>query len=608
MSSKGSQEKESDSESRQTLETTPTTDVSSVTIKTIAFSDGTTIALDPVDVVVLVGPNNAGKSMALVELEKHFNQTFAPTVVTSVEYRMAGDSEDFAAFLKKHARVKHNRFNSRESRWHYEGYRFSFSTGRNLIQEWPNSVQKFGPLFCMRLATESRITDSNPADSHNLLEQMPSNPIQMLYGDDDLEERISRYFRQAFGEDLILFLSGGSKLPLLVGQRPIPNRQKGEDRRSRSYIERVRDSTVPLMQQGDGMRSFASVILHMLAPITSSILILDEPEAFLHPPQARLLGEIIATGKSPRAQLFLATHSPDVLQGLINVAPEHLRVVRMQRDGNVNRIKELDKELVKKISSDPIMRYTSVLSGLFHERVIICEADADCTFYSSILDLSEVHGETHPDVLFVHANGKHRMATLAETLVALDVPVDIIADIDILNDEDVLRNVVEALAGDWSVVKPVAQTVKKAIEEHKPWLNATEVKKGIEGILERTPSSGEFPKKLRSEINNLFRKASPWDAVKAGGETVIPSGEATKKYHELQKLSSQMGLWIVPVGELERFCKSVGGHGPRWVQQVIEERNLATDPELESARKFVKQLWESKCSYASVDTAQVTES
>ena len=55
-----------------------------------------------------------------------------------------------------------------------------------------------------------------------------------------------------------------------------------------------------------------------------------------------------------------------------------------------------------------------------------------------------------------------------------------------------------------------------------------------------------------------------------------------------------MGLWIVPVGELEGFCKSVGGHGPRWVQQVIEERDLANDPELQRAREFVSEIWNSK--------------
>ena len=139
------------------------------------------------------------------------------------------------------------------------------------------------------------------------------------------------------------------------------------------------------------MRSFASVILHLLAPITPSILILDEPEAFLHPPQAKLLGELIAKKRSSRAQLFVATHSPDVLNGLLNVAPDHLRVLRIRREGNVNRVKELDKQRAKEISTDPLMKYSSVMSGVFHERVIICESDADCMFYSTLLDLPEIN-------------------------------------------------------------------------------------------------------------------------------------------------------------------------------------------------------------------------
>ena len=136
-----------------------------------------------------------------------------------------------------------------------------------------------------------------------------------------------------------------------------------------------------------------------------------------------------------------------MLHGLINVAPDHLRVLRMQREGSVNRIKELDKALIREISFDPLMKYSSVLSGVFHERVIICEADADCMFYSSVLDLTEVHGERQPDVLFVHAGGKDRMPALAKALVALDVPVDVIADIDILNDAAAFGRLVESIGG-----------------------------------------------------------------------------------------------------------------------------------------------------------------
>ena len=107
----------------------------------------------------------------------------------------------------------------------------------------------------------------------------------MLYSDSELEGKISKYFRQAFGIDLIVYRAGGEKIHLLVGENLAP--QSGEDRVSINYCRRLRDSTKPLVEQGDGMRSYASVILHILAPITPSILLLDEPEAFLHPPQAK---------------------------------------------------------------------------------------------------------------------------------------------------------------------------------------------------------------------------------------------------------------------------------------------------------------------------------
>lgn len=562
-------------------------DSPTVTFESITFSDGTTVELDSTDVVVFVGPNNAGKSLALRELNEHLGETLESTVVKSSKKRTTGTPEKFSTFINKHAQVT-----TIGSSWHYSGYGFSFSGNTPVERLWPNQVSLFKSLFCMQISTETRITDSDPVEAIVVLDEPPSHPIHMLYSDDQFEDRISRYFRRAFGEDLVVFHAGGRSVPLFVGERPIL--AQGEQRTSRAYSERLRSSMVPLNEQGDGMRSFASVILHLLSPITPSILLLDEPEAFLHPPQARLLGEVIATEKSSHAQLFVATHSPDVLHGLINVAPEHLRVLRMQREGNVNRIKELDKEHVKKISTDPLMKYSSVMSGVFHERVIVCEADADCMFYSSLLDLPEVHGDRQPDILFVHANGKDRMATLASTLVALDVPVDVVADIDILNDLNVLKGVIKALDGDWGGVKPIATALKKSVEEYKPGLTFDQIKKGIKNALNKESSNGGSARQLRSRINTIFRKASPWDAVKNAGEAALPPGQTTQQFQNLQGLCKEMGLWIVPVGEMEGFCKAVGGHGPSWVQQVIEQRNLANDPDLEGARKFVREIWENR--------------
>jgi AAA domain, putative AbiEii toxin, Type IV TA system len=554
-----------------------------VTIESMKFSDGTVIALEANDIVLFVGPNNAGKSLALRDIQEHIGVTANRKVINSVNLRRSGTIEEYRAFVRSVSRVEGDSRNL-----HFKGYLFAVPAS-HLDYAWQTDLAHVRSLFCLRIPTETRITASNAAPAIAVLEQTPSHPIHMLYIDDRIEKRMSGYFRQAFGEDLIVFRMGGANWPLLVGERPTA--QAGEDRVSATYNERLLKDTTPLSEQGDGMRSFASVILHMLTPDTPSILLLDEPEAFLHPPQARLLGEFIAKESPARAQLFIATHSPDVLQGLLNAAPDRLRVIRLQRDGSVNRVKELDKGHTRELNTDPVMKFTSVLSGIFHQRVVVCESEADCMFYSAILELPRVRGPQYPDVLFVHAGGKHRMAALAEALRALDVHVDVVADFDLLNEERVLERLVKALGGDWDAVKAESGPLKLAVEQHKPWLNANEVSKGISEILGRAPSTGEFPKALRSQIDAVFRKASPWDAIKDAGKAAIPSGQPTKHYEQLQALCNSFGLWLVPVGEVEGFCKLEGGHGAAWFQHVIENHELATDELLAEARDFVGRVW-----------------
>ena len=568
-------------------EIVPVDDTPSITFESITFSDGTVIDLEPTDVVVLVGPNNAGKSLALRELESYVGRSGDYKVVTSANMRQVGTPGTFKEFITKHTQIER-----RGDSLSVRGAGFSVGIGGGLEQFWPDQVWHFSSLFCTRILTEQRISDSNAIDSFDPLHELPSHPIHRML-DDRIERRISQYFRRAFGEDLILYRGGGTKAQLLVGERKMPRRAKGEDRASATYWEWLQPSTVSLEHEGDGMRSFASVVLHLLAPTTPSILLLDEPEAFLHPPQARLLGEIIAMERPSRAQLIVATHSPEVLHGLINVASDHLQILRMRREGNINRIRKLEKGLVRQLSEDPLMTYSNVLSGVFHERVIICESDADCMFYSSILNLPDVYGEQQPDVLFVHASGKHRMASLARILSALDVPVNVIVDIDVLREENVLEALTTALGGDWATIQPRARSVRLAIEQAGPNKTAGDIVSEIKEVLSVVPSGGAFPTSRQTEIQRILRSSSPWDAVKESGEAAIPRGQPTQQFHELMETCKALGLWIVPVGELEGFCRPIGRKGPTWLQRVVEEHDLAEDDELEDARQFVREIWHS---------------
>ena len=556
----------------------------SLTMSELKFSDGTIVSLNANDIVVFVGPNNAGKSASLREIESHLGNNEPAQVIKEVKVRKVGSVTDVERAFNTHSHKSYP-----NGIGHYSGHGYNVQE-MMVKNSWNGNLRAIRPFFCRRLKTESRIIDSNPAASFKVLTEAASSPIQQMYADSDVEERISGYFRSAFDQDLIVLKAGGNEIPLLVGKSVelLP----GEDPTKRSYLERLVKQAFPLSKQGDGMRSFASVILEMLANQTPTLLLLDEPEAFLHPPQARVLGEILAREKSMRTQMFIATHSPDVLMGLLSSAPEQLRVVRLQRNGKINSVKELEREKAKAIAADPLMKYSSVLSGVFHQRAIICEADADCLFYQALLSLSSVSDGGNPDVLFLHASGKHRMATIAEALRALGVPIDVIADIDVLNERDAFKKLVEALGGDWNLVEPHWAIVKKAIESRKPWLTASAVQAEIEKNFTSIKPDDEFPQQAVNNIKSALKKSSPWGAIKEAGDAAIPSGDPTKRMKELREYLQKIGLWIVPVGELEGFCKSVGGHGPKWVQKVIEDYDLANDPELESARTMIRKVWE----------------
>jgi hypothetical protein len=343
--------------------------------------------------------------------------------------------------------------------------------------------------------------------------------------------------------------------------------------------------------QGDGMRSFAAVILHVLAARTHSIQFLDEPEAFLHPPQARLLGRYIAENRPGNSQLFIATHSTDVLDGLVEGGSDKVRIVRLRREGDVNHVKELGKEQTKAVAKDTLARFSRVFDGIFFEHVVICEADADCMFYQSILNLPSISGDRRPDVLFVHTAGKHRMAKLADTLRSLDVPVSVIADIDILNDEATFKNLFQKLGGTWVDVNTHWKCVSETVLKQRPPLNAEQVAALIMAQLEGVSGTKEFPDEKERAIKEVFKTLSPWSALKRSGRNALPAGEPIKHFDALSEKCSEHRLWIVPVGEIEGFCRSVGSHGPGFVERVLEERNLATDPELQEAREFIRKIW-----------------
>lgn len=557
-------------------------------IDSLTFSDGTELQLGKSDIILIVGPNNAGKSAALRHIRDHVSSPdIRSPVIPQLALKREGSKDDLLSWIEEFAKKSEQPPNNPS--FHVLGASIHRSHIQSMWQKTDNTLGQLGRFFCHLLTADERLQAANPPPNIAITKDAPTHPIHFLIRDDNLEMKLSQQFKRAFGEDLVLHRNAGNQVPLYTGIRPIP--KEGQDRLSYEYIQEIEKLAV-LHSQGDGMRSFAGILLSVSVG-RESILLIDEPEAFLHPPQARLLGRMLIEDKPVDRQLFIATHSGDILRGVLDATRNNVRVVRIRRDGDINLARELNHSKIAELWNDPLLRYSNILDGLFHEKVIVAEGDSDARFYSAVTDaVIKVKNSDlrRPDLMFTHCGGKHRLKVVIRALREVDVPITAITDFDILNDEHPLRDIVEAAGGDWTEIQSDWKEVKAAIESKKPELNANEVKKEIKDILDRI-TENIFPDSAKQSIQRIFRRSSPWAAAKTAGKSYVPSGQQTKAYNRLISNLKKLGIFVVEEGEMESFVRSIGDHGSEWVNEVIK-LDLATDPELEDARKFISSIIE----------------
>lgn len=555
-----------------------------INIATLEFSDGSSLSFSPEDIVLVVGPNNAGKSATLRAIRDKLAQPASVSpVLRALTVARTGTSEEFLGWVESWAkRLPDNPQDPVFSAVGNNAHRSQISA------YWQRGERGLGPIarwVCHFLSADERLSICNPPGHISLTRQAPSHPIHYMQRDDALELSLSTKFRRAFAADLVVHRNAGSEVPLHVGERPAL--QPGEDRVSLSYNERL--ELLPQLQtQGDGMRSFAGVLLATSVG-KESIMLIDEPEAFLHPPQAKLLGSFLVEGGGHGRQMFIATHSADILRGVLDANSPAVKVVRIRREGNANAVRLLDNKRIGELWGDPLLRHSNILDGLFHEMTVVCESDADCRFYSAVIDaLYSGTDLRKPDILFTHCGGKARLPVVIRALREVDVPVRAVADFDMLSDEHPFRAVVEALGAEWAAIESDWRIVKAAVDSKRPDLNTSDVKREVNELLDAVKAD-ILPEKVRSDMRIVLRKSNAWSVAKLVGKTFVPSGDPMRACERLLAQLKAAGLHIVPVGELEGFCRTVDGHGPKWVNGVFT-RDLASDPELIPARDFSRDL------------------
>jgi hypothetical protein len=551
-------------------------------VKRLEFSDGTELALAAGSVVAIVGPNNSGKSEAIRNLSQSVARQVDGPVVVVVEYHKSGDKAAFEKWLEDNAMEIERA----------DGTVMVSRVGTQqkkviLISEWGSGppFQHVAQVMSITAMAEARLSLVKPVPSYPTRSEHPSNALQHLYSDPQAELQLSDAIKEAFGTGVVVDRTGGSQIYLLYGDQPLTEATLPPSAEYLAEINALRQ----VDEQGDGVKSFTGLTMAVGTGVYPLVLV-DEPEAFLHPPQAKLLGRRLAASAGDRTQVFLATHSADLLQGLIEEKPEAVNVVRVTRAGAINPTAVLSSDELKILWEDPLLRYSNVLDGLFHDRVVICEADADCRFYGATFDqMDPAPGERKQEVLFTHVGGKARIHTIVRALRAVAVPISVVADIDILRSPEDVKRVVEALGADWKDFEDVVTSVKAVVDSLPSETLVENLVREFHSVFDaKDPKSKALPEDVKTARAKL-KVVDGWARLKSAGVAGMPNGQPTADLVGLLEALATVSLHVVPVGELEGFNTAIGNHGPQWVAAALEAGSHRTD----TARRFVHAVMSS---------------
>ena len=97
-------------------------------------------------------------------------------------------------------------------------------------------------------------------------------------------------------------------------------------------------------------------------------------------------------------------------------------------------------------------------------------------------------------------------------------------------------------------------------------------------------------KTIYDDMNaNSSAGTDAWGQIKKIGTTGF-TGASPAAYEKVEQICKTAGLFIVPVGEMECFDKTINKEKKEWVYHILENYDLATEPKLDEARKFVQAI------------------
>lgn len=536
--------------------------VSSVTIKKDEI-------LSIGEITVLVGPNNVGKSQTLRDILDIMEngKNAKPVIIKHIELDFPHNIENFIRQLhikdsprnvenKISYGLKSNLLDTGETEFSFEILSLNYAEQRRK----DSITGRYTKYMVSYMNSSNRLQLANSVSSFDPSTENPQNLIQSLFLDKEKDYILMDAFQKAFNMEIRLDYSGMTKFSFRVAQKfpDIP-----EDPRTAGSIMKQ----FPMLEnQGDGFRSLVGIILGLIYS-ENRVVLLDEPEAFLHPAQSRFLGKWIGDNKDLiKGQLLISTHNAHFLAGLI-ASGEDVDIYRLNRHGNTTDFVKITAENTRLLFENPLLSSQRVVESVFYKGVVVCEADADRAVYQGVCSINLNSTE---DIQFINAQNKQTLAPVATLLHNANIPVVLIADIDSLNNEKVLSDMIIAQTGKepekalLDARKQIADAINGRSEEEI----FNELKLSLTTINTEIQCGKHTLEGAKSAIKRVWKEASPWSEIKKHGIDTLE--EPTRKIASglLEELK-KFGIFLVPVGELEGWIDLGTSDKKKWILKAL---------------------------------------
>lgn len=329
----------------------------------------------------------------------------------------------------------------------------------------------------------------------------------------------------------------------------------------------------PLHEKGTGIQSAIIISLFSLYcnhfHNSSSLLIAEEPELFLHPQARRVisaeLDKFLYNSEEQSRQLIISTHSTEYLR---NVEPYN--IIRVYKDAkkNCSIVKQLDDDTSSQITTELKRFLWSNNTELFFADKVILVEGGEVYLIPSIVDKSITTKQLldYQNITVSRVNGKGSFLTYVKMLQCFHIQYTILGDLDCFKDvvpklvkhlqidsiKSDSKKIQESLSSLPVSYEDIDDRIKDVDKNHDAQTLQNVFEKFIDGEIEKDDES------LLSIVQFMQSRYTKGDKVSA-----IINSIGLERYSEVLSILRENNIFIWSKGDLETYysekSKSIKG-------------------------------------------------